>query len=165
MKLRNPFIKENFSDQPYFSMLIIAPNCNGICEGCQNKNLLNYNIKDYNFKQLFDEYNSNLFYQGITVGGLEIFDSGKQFLEELIFFIEQAKIKKITIYTRYEITDKCVQELLNKIKKYEWLEELYIKTGSFKLKSKTKTLCFESHNGKKFEIKLASDNQNFIRVV
>ena len=165
MKLRNPFFKENFSDQPYFSMYMVAPFCKSVCEGCQNKNLLEYEIKEFGLQELIKEYSSNNYYQGITIAGLEIFDSGKEFINNLLEFIETLKIDKITIYTRYELSDLCLINLIDKIKNFDFVKEFYVKTGSYNKKEKSKTLYFENNVGNIFKIKLASSNQNFIRVV
>ena len=160
MKLRNPFFIDNTSDQPYFSMYLIAPFCKGVCEGCQNKHLLKTEIKDFSIDDLVNEYQNNIWYEGITVAGLEIFDSDIE--NDLIDFIKKAEIKKVTIYTRYERKSKEVKRLIEKMKQIKTLTEFYIKTGCYIEGTKKKTLYFETI---KWEIKLASDNQNFERVI
>ena len=160
MKLRNPFFIDNTSDQPYFSMYLIAPFCKGVCEGCQNKHLLKAQIKDFSIDDLVNEYQNNIWYEGITVAGLEIFDSDIE--NDLLEFIEKAEIKKITIYTRLEKSNKKVIVFLSKVKQINTVKELYIKTGDYINGAKEKTLYFETI---KWEIKLASENQNFERVI
>ena len=160
MKLRNPFFIDNISDQPYFSMYLIAPFCQGVCEGCQNKQLLKAQIKDFSIDELVDKYQNNIWYEGITVAGLEIFDSDIE--NDLLDFIKKAKIKKITIYTRLEKTNKKVIDFLSKVKEIKTIKEFYIKTGDYIIGAKEKTLYFETI---KWEIKLASENQNFERVI
>lgn len=160
MKLRNPFFIDNISDQPYFSMYLISPFCTGVCEGCQNKHLLKAEIKDYSINDLIEKYKNNIWYEGITVAGLEIFDSDIE--NDLIDFIKKAEIKKVTIYTRYERNSKEVKRLIEKMKQIKTVKEFYIKTGCYIKGAKEKTLYFETI---KWEIKLASDNQNFERVI
>ena len=160
MKLRNPFFVDNISDQPYFSMFLVAPFCKNVCAGCQNSGLLKKEIKDFDINFLIKEYENNPYYEGITIAGLEIFDS--DMLEDLITFIIKGKIKKLTVYTRYERQSKEVLSLIEKMKQIKTLTEFYIKTGCYIEGAKEKTLYFETI---KWEIKLASDNQNFERVI
>ena len=160
MKLRNPFFVDNISDQPYFSMYLIAPFCKAVCEGCQNKNLLNKEIKDFEIEKLVNIYNDNIFYEGVTIAGLEVFDS--YVINDFLEFVKRAKTKKVTLYTRYEKESEEVKSFIEEIKKIKTVKECYIKTGSYIENAKSKTLYFEKI---KWEITLASENQNFERVI
>ena len=137
MKLREPYFLENIGrDQPYMSMLLIAPYCNFSCEGCQNRHLAEGKIKDFSIEELIMEYNSNPFYQGITVGGLEIFNSGNDFIDDILYFIEKCEIENITIYTKYTMDNFKVKILIELIKNISTVKNFYLKTGEFKLREK-----------------------------
>lgn len=158
LKLNNPYFIENiYTDQPYSSMLLIAPNCDFKCKNCQNKHLFG-NVQDISIDILKNEYYSNPFFEGITIGGLEMFLSGDEFLQEIIDFIKLCDIKKVTLYTRFDINDEFVIKFLNELKKIN-IDELYIKYGEYIENSNKKII--EINNWK---IILASDNQNFIKI-
>lgn len=159
MELANPYFIENiYQDQPYSSMLLIAPHCDFTCEGCQNKHLKN-DFKDIELNFLVEEYNKNPFFEGITVGGLEIFLSGEDFKDELISLIKKTKSKNLTIYTRFEKYDKVVFEYIEKLKQIDTLKNIYLKTGKYMLEHKKKKIKI-----KNFEITLGSSNQTFEKI-
>lgn len=158
LKLGSPYFIENiYTDQPYSSMLLIAPNCDFKCKNCQNKHLAS-SVMDISLDILKYEYESNPFFEGITIGGLEMFLSGDNFLQEIIDFIKLCNIKKVTLYTRFDINNELVVKFLNELKKIN-VDELYIKYGEYIEKSNKKII--EINNWK---IILASSNQNFIKI-
>jgi len=60
MLLRNPCFIDNFhADQPYSSILIIAPYCYKECDGCQNKHLQDTELIDFTPEELAHEYIEN----------------------------------------------------------------------------------------------------------
>jgi len=159
MLLANPYFVEDLGkDQPYLSMLLIASNCDFSCEGCQNIHLKN-TVKDISIETLVVEYNENPFFQGITVGGLEIFLSGEDFLKDLIKLLNLTKTENFTIYTRFELGDIFVGKFINTIKDIKTLKNIFIKTGKYCKDRKSIKKYFDN-----WEISLASDNQDFIKI-
>lgn len=159
MLLANPYFVENvFQDQPYSSMLLIAPNCDFTCEGCQNKHLKD-NYRDFDIGYLVDIYKENPFYQGITVGGLEIFLSGDKFLKDLLEFIKKAKVGKITIYTRFELGYNRLNYFIDSLNALPFLKELYVKTGNYDKNLESKIIKINN-----WELKLSSENQDFNKI-
>ncbi len=159
MELANPYYLENiYADQPYSSMLLIAPQCDFKCDGCQNIHLKN-DFKDIKLDFLIKEFKNNPFFEGITVGGLEIFLSGENFLKDLIKFIQMGDIKKITIYKRFDKDYPLLKKIIEEIKILQ-VDELYLKYGEYKKNRKSKIVQI-----KNWSIKLASDNQNFIKII
>ena len=129
MKLRHPFFVENFhQDQPFCSMLMICPYCDFTCEGCQNKHLANYHVKDFSVDELVKEYKSNPFYEGVTLGGLEVSLSGEGFIEDFVDFVSLSGIKNVCIYTRENEENIFIQKLLMELL---FVDKVYIKTGKY----------------------------------
>lgn len=165
MLLRNPFFRDNlWRDQPYSSMLLVAPYCDFKCNPCfcQNAALKNASLINFSIDELVKEFKSNPFVDGITLAGLEPFLSSEvdsSWWSETISFIEKAEIKKVTIYTRFEKTDEEVSDVINKITSLENVNEFYLKTGMFIKDSKQKEIKIRD-----WTLTLASDNQNFERV-
>jgi hypothetical protein len=160
MKLRNPYFIENlFTDQPYSSLILVTPYCYGTCYKCQNKNLNNFDIKDFSLGELMDEYKNNPFVDGVTVAGLEICDSGDDFITDLIILIKELHIKKLTIYSRYYLVDDVLSNIVKKCIELD-LEEFYVKTGEYIHNSNSKIIKIDN-----WSITLASDNQNFEKII
>lgn len=159
MLLGNPFFTENLMrDQPYQSMLLIAPNCDFTCKGCQNA-LLGNDSSYFEVEDVVYEYDKNPFFEGITVGGLELFLSGDDFLEDFASVVEISKTENVTIYTRFELVDSFVSGYLKRISEIPTVKNLYIKTGKYdeQLKSKTTSIG-------RWTMRLASSNQNFYTI-
>lgn len=146
MKLRSPFYLENlFRDQPYASLLLIAPDCFNHCIGCHNQHLKEATTEDFSVVQLVEIYKSNPFVQGITLGGLEPGHCTEDWYAELLEFIEKAGIERVTVYTSL---DEPFIQLPCK--------ETYWKTGKYFEGLPKKTVQLG-----KFSIELASANQRF----
>jgi len=161
MLLREPYFVENIGrDQPYLSMLLIAPYCTFKCVGCQNKHLGCNQLNNFSKKELIDIYNDNPFYKGITIAGLEIFDSGEKFLNDVLDFISYEKITKVTIYTRLSIDDIKVQNIIKKIKNLNNIKEFYLKIGEFKYQEENENTVKINN----WEISLYNKEQNFIKI-
>ena len=161
MLLREPYYIENLGrDQPYLSMLLIAPYCTFKCIGCQNKHLGDNTLKNFSNNELIDIYNSNPFFQGVTIAGLEIIDSGRDFQNNVIEFIKLAKIPKVTIYTRYHKNSPEVELLSQEIKNINSIKEFYLKSGEFKLQSKNENIVKINN----WEISLYNKEQNFEKI-
>ncbi|MFA6878385.1 MAG: 4Fe-4S cluster-binding domain-containing protein [Fusobacterium sp.] len=162
MLLREPYYMENMGrDQPYLSMLLIAPYCTFKCKGCQNKHLGQNQTKNFSTKELQNIYKSNPFFQGVTIAGLEIFDSGEKFQEDFINFISYEKITKVTVYTRYKKDSKEVLNLVKKIKALKNIENFYIKTGEFRLQEKNENTVKIGN----WEILLYNKEQDFQQLI
>lgn len=162
MLLREPYYVENIGrDQPYLSMLLIAPYCTFKCQGCQNKHLGQNTLKDFSIKDLQDAFNSNPFFQGVTIAGLEIFDSGVKFQEDFLNFISYKKIRKVTVYTRYHKDSKEVSNLVKKIKTLKNIKNFYIKTGEFRLQEKNENTVKIGN----WEILLYNKEQDFQQLI
>lgn len=160
MLLRNPFFVENlWQDQPYASLLLVAPYCDLACEGCHNKDLKDTELHNYSIDELAEEYNSNPFIDGITVAGLEICLSGELFINDLILLIKKCNIKMVTIYSRFRLCDEKLREIKERLLLLN-LEELYFKTGKYNSELPKKVVKI-----KDVEITLASCNQDFVRVL
>jgi len=161
MKLRTPYFKDNFSeDQPYDSLILIAPYCDFSCKGCQNIDLFKSPIKDYDISVLAEVILENPFVSGITVGGLEVLKSGMNFMLDLGELIKLANISRVTIYSRFELDDENLFIFLEKIKDLECVTELYCKTGEYieGLGSKISNFYYK---GNPWSICLGSKNQDF----
>lgn len=162
MKLRYPFYQESlFQDQPYASMILMAPYCDFNCQGCQNSPLGEQSIRNFSVDQLFKAYTENVFVDGITVGGLEVSLSGEAFFNDLHRLIKAASVPKITIYTRFTKEDPNISRLL-RLLDLDCVEELYLKTGGYisGLKSRQEDL-YQPETKRIWSIKLASRNQRF----
>lgn len=157
MQLREPFFETVLGqDQPYNALLLISPFCKFICEGCHNLHLDSKKVEDFKVVDLAKKVNEDPFLEGITVSGLEIFDSGIGFQHEiadLIKTLNEGK-RKVTIYTRYSKSIPMVFNFLHKIEPF--CEELYLKHGSYASELPTKEVKIDN-----WTLTLASDNQNF----
>lgn len=164
MKLRRPFFIENdYRDQPYFSMVLMAPYCDFSCKGCQNSKFKHDPVENISINELISEYNSNKLYQGVTVEGLELFLSGAKFKRDLIEFLTKGRISNVTIYTRFTINDEKVKNFIDEIKNIETLGNIYLKTGIYKKNEESK-ICSFNIGGSDWEIELASSNQDFVKI-
>lgn len=149
MLLRAPFFKENFfRDQPYPSLILIAPNCKRRCLGCHNDHLRRREVKDFTLDFLANKITNNPFVVGITLGGLEPADSGDSWWEEIDELIRLAGIRYVTVYTSrakpfHEF--KC--------------ENVYWKTGKYDRHYPPIEITIEQT-----QIKLGSNNQNFFKI-
>ena len=145
MILREPCFIENFcQDQPYNSMVLIAPYCYNSCTNCQNQHLMKNPVTNFDVSALIKIYQANPFLEGITVAGLEPHHCSATWWSELQRFITEANISKVTIYTS------------ETIKKEIYTDELYYKTGEYIQTLPCKTVTIND-----WEIKLGSSNQNF----
>jgi hypothetical protein len=156
MILRGPFFQRNNNeDQPYYSLLFIAPSCDLKCGSCcHNSQLMKKNkIKNWTKKEIKQRYEVD-FFEGITIGGLEVTCSNYIWLKELCQIIEVIQIPNVTIYTREELTHPKIKFLIDNIN-----TNLYIKTGMYIPNMQKKTVTIGD-----WEIELASDNQNFQKV-
>jgi hypothetical protein len=135
---------------------MVCPFCDFTCEGCQNKHLVDCEVKEFSVEDLVYEYKSNPFYDGVTLGGLEVTFSGDDFIDDFIDFIKKAGIKNVCIYTRESETNPYILRIL---KGLHLVCNLYIKTGRYisclpSLKVKVMDWCIE----------LGSSNQKFKRL-
>lgn len=163
MKLRNPFYIENlYQDQPYASLILVAPYCDFKCQGCQNKSLGGKEIKDYDVMSILVEYLNNPFVDGITLAGLEPFIGDENdYLIDVLMLIQMARINKITIYTRFDLNNEKVSSYINQIYKLDFVKDLFIKTGEYIQNSKSKEIKLINDNNNIWSITLASENQDF----
>jgi hypothetical protein len=164
MKFRNPFFLENImQDQPYCSLLLVAPFCDGACPGCQNTVLNDADVLDVSVAELAKTYRENPFVDGITVAGLEICLSGEEFVNDLVSFIERAQVPRVTIYSRFPPEHPRLKSILSRIAAIGSVEELYCKTGMFMQNSASRSVVLKSNNaqGQTWTISLASSNQEF----
>jgi hypothetical protein len=163
MKLRNPFYIENlYQDQPYSSLVLIAPYCDFKCKKCQNLTLSTEKISNFPITLLSAVYNDNSFVDGITVAGLEICLSGEKFIKDLIYLIKLSKIDKVTIYSRFTLNDDILSDILIRLNEIEFIKELYCKTGCHVEGSNKKTINYKDIDNNKWSIELSSDNQDFL---
>ena len=161
MKLRSPFFLENLNqDQPYSSMLFITPYCDFKCLGCQNKHLADNDVNDFPVDELVEEYKNNPFVEGVTIGGLEVCFSGDHFLEDFIKFLTITKCPKVTIYSRFNLTNHYLDKLIRCLTLLHSVEELYLKTGHHVEDLGQKEIKLT----KDWSITLSSYNQDFIKV-
>jgi hypothetical protein len=161
MKFRNPFFVENLmQDQPYCSLLLVAPYCDGACPGCQNSVLNDNDVIDISVDNLVKQYRANPFVDGITVAGLEICLSGDEFVADLLKFIEQAEVPRVTIYSRFPPDYPKLKAILARIAGLSSVVELYCKTGAFQQNSQSKSIEL-TRNDSSWSISLASSNQEF----
>lgn len=166
MKLRNPYFVENMMhDQPYCSLLLVAPFCDGACHCCQNLILNDADLIDVSVNDLVSEYQNNPFIDGVTVAGLEICLSGDDFIQDFIEFVEKANVPKVTIYTRFTMAISPVLcSLLDKLTLLQSVKELYCKTGAYQEHYHNKEITLNSNNDRIWKLTLASDNQDFFVV-
>lgn len=162
MKLRDPFFIENlYQDQPYASLILIAPYCDFKCQNCQNISLRDKKIIDFDVMSILVEYLNNPFVDGITLAGLEPFIGDENdYLIDVLTLIQMAKINSITIYTRFDLNNKKVHSYINQIYKLNFVKNLFIKTGEYIQNSKSKEIKLINNNNT-WSITLASENQDF----
>lgn len=149
MLLRSPYVIDNLgADQPYNSMLVIAPFCFNSCNGCHNRGLKEAPLKDFTPEKLAEEFLKNPFWEGVTLGGLEPEHSQDHWWSEFSKFIELARPKSLTIYT----------STTSSLRHFE-VENLYYKTGIYLRDDEPKEINLDN-----WSIKLASRNQDFVKV-
>lgn len=154
MLLRNPFFQDNLGqDQPYNSILLVAPYCSFPCEGCQNKHLQDAELKEFSVGKIAERYLTNPFAEGITVGGLEPFESGEEFFKDLLDLCIRIK-PRLTIYTRfsYDEVKPIVDEFIPHV------TELYLKTGPYEENAGTRTFEFND------QVVTIGSNQDFLQL-
>jgi hypothetical protein len=164
MKFRNPYFTENImQDQPYCSLLLVAPYCDGACPGCQNSLLSDSDVIDFTVPELVQSYCENPFVDGITVAGLEICLSGEEFVRDLIEFIEKAAVPRVTIYSRFPAEYPKLRAILSRIEGIPTVQELYCKTGMYVQNVTGKKIVLNSSAGSEqtWTLSLASANQDF----
>jgi len=148
MLLRFPFVVDNdHSDQPYFSMQLIAPYCYNSCIGCHNSQIRQTSLKDFSISYIIGEYNANPFWEGMTLGGLEPEHSGDYWWEDVQRIVDGTGMENLTIYTS---TDN-VRDI--KVK------NLYYKTGEYRRADLPHTVEIGD-----WAVVLASQNQRFFKV-
>ena len=149
MKLRSPFFIDNLgSDQPYNSMLVIAPYCHTRCPDCHNKHLRSGELKEFTPLGLAEIFLSNPFWEGVTLGGLEGMDGSEHWWKDFKEFLTLANVKKLTVYTsQYSFYPLPM------------VKELYYKFGDYRPDLPSKEVEVEG-----WKITLASDNQEFIKI-
>lgn len=151
MLLRKPFFVDNLrADQPYNSMLLVAPYCNNQCVGCHNQHLKSSELEDFEPEYLSYLYDNNPFWDGITLAGLEPEHSDDIWWSDVFSFVEMSNIKNVTVYTSTHI----VRVFPNCVK------NLYYKTGLYIQGISEKKVSLGS-----WEIILASNNQDFRKVL
>lgn len=150
-------------DQPYCSLLLVAPFCDGACPGCQNTVLNDADVLDVSVTELAKTYRENPFVDGITVAGLEICLSGEEFVNDLVAFVKEAAVPRVTIYSRFAPNHPKLKAILARIAEVTSVEELYCKTGMFMQNGSTKTVVLKNvaEGGQTWTISLASANQEF----
>lgn len=162
MKLKAPYYIENlFQDQPYASLLLVAPYCDFKCVKCHNAPLVASEVGSFSPRELLIAYNSNPFVQGVTLGGLEFTKSPKEDLDDFIMFLRMAKVPKVTLYTRETFDHYIVMDMVQQILQLPAVTEAYLKTGAFDISRPTKRVELADPE---WSITLASDNQNFLRL-
>jgi hypothetical protein len=164
MKFRNPFFTENImQDQPYCSLLLVAPFCDGACPGCQNAVLSESDVVDFTVDELVKSYTDNPFVDGITVAGLEICLSGEDFVRDLVTFIERAGVPRVTIYSRFPAEYAKLRAILARIEGIPTVQELYCKTGMYIQNGTSKKVVLNSTASceQTWTLSLASANQEF----
>jgi organic radical activating enzyme len=128
-------------------MQLIAPYCRNSCLGCHNAQLRNTNLKDFSISYIIEEYNSNPFWEGITVSGLEPEHSGEYWWWDLQTIVDKTGTENLTVYTSTEI----VRDI--KVK------NLYYKTGEYRRADLPHAVTIGD-----WSIVLASQNQRFFKV-
>lgn len=162
MELRNPFMQENlFQDQPYASLLLVAPHCDFRCPGCQNRDVAAADVRDFSVDEMVAEYSSNPFVDGITVAGLEVCLSGPAFWDDLCKFVARAEIPRVTLYTRFPRRHSVLRVLLERLAAIPTLAELYVKTGAYVAGEVERTVTLRQRGRQLWTLKLASSNQSF----
>lgn len=160
MKLRAPFYLENFfQDQPYFSLLLIAPYCDFSCYNCQNRHLSANEVRNFTIEKLAAVFGNNPFVEGITIGGLEPLLSPGDFIKEVVELIRLTGIRKVTFYTRFTSETKQVKELLAQLATLD-LDLLCLKTGRYISSLEEARMQFVE-GGENWQINLGSKNQDF----
>lgn len=160
MRLRNPYFLENlYQDQPYASLLLVAPDCDFRCPGCQNRSVGAAEVVDVPVAELAAEYAANPFVDGITVAGLEVCLSGQDFWDELCLLIARAEIPQVTLYTRFSRSHPVLRALLERIARIGCVESLFVKTGMYVAGRPARTVTLEGRET--WSVRLASDNQEF----
>lgn len=162
MRLRFPYCQENFmQDQPYPSLLLVAPDCDLSCPGCHNGSLQGQEVRDISVDKIAREYKKNVFVEGITVGGLEICLSGEEFLFDLRNLIQKAGVEKLTLYTRFNLSDAKLRRIISFLD-LDQISEFFVKTGRYigSMYSRRETLVHDI-SGKSWTLKLGSSAQAF----
>ena len=150
MLLRSPFFIDNLgADQPYNSMHIIVPYCYNGCMGCQNAHLKEGELKEFTPEELAEEFKSNPFWEGVTLGGLEPHFCKPHWWKEFERFLELGEVEKLTIYTA------MTEPLMH----FSGVEEVYWKLGGYDRHGES----YEVSVGD-WKITLASKNQKFIKI-
>jgi hypothetical protein len=149
MLLRNPIVTENMSDQPYHSMMLIAPFCIRGCAGCHNNHLQKERLSAVPVEWLIDKYQSNPFFEGVTVSGLDPYYCSYEWWDEFDIFVELATVEKVTIYTGHPSPFRVFPDSV---------KEVYWKVGSYEQGTDKATFKIGG-----FEILLASNNQKFLQ--
>lgn len=162
MKLRAPYFVDNlFQDQPYASMLLVAPYCDFKCKECQNLPLSTGDVSNFSPRDLAVAFHSNPFVEGVTLGGLEFTKSPKEDIDDFLHFVRLAKIPKVTLYTRETLEHYIVLDVVQKLLQIPTVTEAYLKTGIFDPSRPAKRVTLEPIN---WHVTLSSDNQNFIKL-
>jgi len=169
MLLRYPYFTNDIGgDQPWHSMKLIAPYCDFLCAGCQNRHLGQAELKDFSPESLKGIYESLApFVEGVTIGGLEVNFCDFGWLQDLLSFINGAKSPKLLIYTRqsdWSELSESLQYTLEALSELPTLEFLAVKYGRYLADRPKRIETFiPEADATPWSLSLASDNQ-FLKI-
>lgn len=141
---------ERTEDAPFIGALICAVDCNINCKNCFNQHLKESPILFIEAQKIIDEILLNPFNKGIILSGLE-------------WTLQPAEMKELIYLAKLNNLQVMVYTGLNKeYFKYQFMDiffmsNIYIKFGSYDEK-------FKCNNNVKYGIKLASSNQDIIKL-
>jgi len=140
---------ERTEDAPFIGALICSTECNFNCTDCCNEHLKNIEYYYMEDCSIINEVKKNLFNKGIILGGLEWTLQPNEMFRLIELALENNL--KVILYTGLELNNLKVRfpKLFNL--------DIYIKYGQYK-----KNLKKEGY--KVFSVKLASSNQNIIKI-
>ncbi len=142
-------IHERTEDAPFMGALVIAVSCNNNCQGCFNQHLRDASVRVDTPKHLVGQVLSNIFNDGIILGGLE----WSECPAETISLIKAASDSGLEVMLHTGLTEP---ELYERIPR-EYLHGCYVKFGGYD--ASLASAVHKSHG-----VRLASTNQ-YIKLI